>query len=205
MKFAQLVAGYKNLKEDKYYMKSFPKEFWKELEKFIIIGSGQENEYYLDFLPLCNTIIKTEIKPDSGWHTNLIEELQKNYDNGRFDRVMDCIGILIKFGSLETNQVNNTFKKLNIGYECYKVQGEVKWSIVKDFYAKDLIYPCNEKVECQRVLDQITKFKEMLENFNNKRETINTSIEVLSDIIKENWKYERKERIKEKEALTKRE
>lgn len=66
------------------------------------------------------------------------------------------------------------------------MQCDIKWSIISDFYAKDLIYPCNEEVECQRVLDQITKVKEMLENFNNKRETINTSIEVLCDIIKKN-------------------
>ena len=186
MKFAQLVAGYKNLEEDKYYMKSFPKEFWKELEKFIIIGSGQENEYYLDFLPLCNTILKTEIKPESGWHTRFLEELQKNYDNGRFDRVMDCIGILIKFGSLETNEVNNTFEKLNIGYKCNKSQGEVKWSIVDEFYTKDSkLYPCSEEVECQRVLDQIIKVKNNLNTLNNKTDTINNSISILNEVIEE--------------------
>ena len=186
MKFAQLVAGYKNLNEDKYYMKSFPQEFWKELEKFIMLGGGQDNEYYLDFLPFCSSILKTEIKADSGWHTNLIEEIQNTYNNGRFDRVMDCIGVFVKFGSLETSKVNNTFKNLNIGYECCKRQGEVKWSIVEEFYTKDLkLYPCTEETECQRVLDQINKVKKMLENFNNNQETINSSIGILNEVIEE--------------------
>ena len=65
------------------------------------------------------------------------------------------------------------------------MQGDIKWNIISDFYAKDLIYPCNEEVECQRVLDQITKVKEMLENFNNKREVIHSSIEILNEVIKE--------------------
>ena len=185
MKFAQEIAGYKNLKEDKYYMKSFPKEFWKELERFIMLGAGQDNEYYLDFLPLCNTILKTEIKPDLGWHTHFIEELQKNYDNGRFDRVMDCIGVFVKFGGLETNQVNDTFEKLRIGYKCNKIQGDIIWSIVDQFYSKGSLYTYDEQGECQRVLDQIIKVKEALESLNHEKDTINSSIEILNEVIKE--------------------
>ncbi len=153
MAFRDDNPNWKLYSDEQYYMKTVPDDFWPEFEGLAFKGAS------LDIKSVINHLAEViPCSPTTNWggdflRNDLMEELhiiRKKVEDGKIYVLMDCLAVLVNYGALTCNDINELFEDHNIGYLCER--GRLSKAI------------CWEPKENNQLLSQIEETKSIVKS-----------------------------------------
>lgn len=197
MSFKNDNPDWKSYADGAYYMKTVPSDVWSELQGLVRKASSNEHvlkavfNTFAEILPCATTeawnwsFLENEI-------SDFVYNIKKKADNGRFDKFMDCLTVLITVGDLTVDELNDFLEEHDIGYCCEKD------ALAQDYYwiPKDESTIIDEMSETQEIIKSISqqayeefeRAKVSLESAENERarkDAVRSCLSALESVVKE--------------------
>lgn len=197
MSFKNDNPDWKVCMEDAWNMKSIPHEVWPELCG--LIRKASTNEHVLKaILNSIAEILPCETTASWSWSwlereiSEYVSNIRAKVANGRFDKFMDCLMVLVEVGDLSIDDINDFLEEHKIGYYCEKdaFKGTYHW------ISRDKSLLVDEMNETQAVIESVShqayeefeRAKVSLESATEERarkDAVRSCLSALEAVIKE--------------------
>ena len=179
-------------------MKSVPDDLWSELQGLVRKASSDEHKLKSIFNTFAEII---PCAPTEAWSWGFLENeisdfvfnIKKKAHNGRFDKFMDCLVVLVDVGDLSVEELNDFLEEHNIGYYCEKdaFTHEFYWiprdrdKVISEISeTQDMI-----RSTSQQAFEEFERAKKSLEDATNderaRKDAVRSCLSALEAVVKE--------------------
>ena len=165
MSFKKDIPDYKSLYSDKYNMNQVDDRIWSEIEAIAQKTCSNTSE----LKELTNKLSEIAVIPATtnwGWDfiindmSNAIYSIKKKVKNGKFNLLMDAIEVIVDFGCIDLEEIDEFLCDFNLGYRLEKDSFSIKYYWV---IREDTISLTKHIDDTQKLISD--EFKQAIEHF----------------------------------------
>lgn len=201
MSFREDIPDYLSYDDTEFFCyRTIPDGLWKEIGGVVLKASDNEPGLLKELLDNMSEIIPYTISSDTGWVflqselQNIISSIRRKASNGKAEVLFDCLAVLLEYGDISEDYLNDLLLDNRIGYEAkYNpfLEHTVKWSTRENITSTvSNITETQEAVQSdsQQAFDELERAKNTLRDSNSdekaRKEAVRNCVSAMEALVK---------------------